>query len=654
MTLSFAPDSTPIASNSSSLFYSLDATLPRDMWQRQIAQAFQRWAVHTDVNIGFKNDGGQRIGSTGFTLGDPRFGDVRILSHTMSPEVLAISVPYDPARSGTLTGDVLLNDSYSFTGTYDLMSIMLHEAGHVFGLDHSTDPESPMFDRFNNTKTELTFSDVASIRSLYGDRVPDAFDQIASNNTFGNASVVQRPSSYTGSTPLAVFGDLTTNDDVDYYKFTKPTDDNGYVGPVTVYLQTSQISLMQPTIQVLDSNGIEKAAAVSSSYLGDVLAVTFLAEGDESDFYLRIDSPDDEEFAIGRYAAAIVFNSRNQVGSAAIENVLVGRNETADAETLRALFLNASTVFLNADNGEDNTFATAKAIGPTSPHTSRATIEEFASIQSLSDADFLKFTLPQTAVDTLTLTLWSVDARGLIPTMQVYSATGAPVDTRLIANGNRTVTLQIDSPASSGTYVVRVGSLGGVGNYSLSADMQTAAAVLEPFASASLGGTVHAREGRLFIAETQLMHLVLSVESEEGTLPLHFKIIDSLGQTRYTLAANPGETVSGASVLLTPGEYRVIYAVTVSSPRRIDAEPVNAPSTAARRNRGSSRPSLTQQPVAIPSYTFTLTGNALSGPIGPALNDPSLEPTYVSPVGDYIYPGGIAWPISYLWLLIAV
>lgn len=658
MTLSFAPDTTPISSLNSRLFNSLDAALPRAIWQTRIAQAFQRWAIHTDVNVGFRSDSGLRFGTPGVTLGDPRFGDVRIAAHAMSPEVLAISVPYDPARSGTLTGDVFLNSTYSFNGTYDLFSVMLHEAGHVFGLDHSADPDSPMFDRFNNPKTLLTSGDIQAIRTLYGDRLPDRHDSAGSNDTFGNATVIERPNSYDGSTPLAVFGDLTTGTDVDFYKFTKPTDDNGYIGPVTVRLQTSGISFMQPSVQVLDSTGTQIASAVSSSFLGDVLTVTFQAEGDESDYYLRVDIPDGADFAIGRYFAAVVFNGRNTVNDATIESVLTGPYETADAETLRALFLSASSVFINPDAGQDNTIGTAKNIGPAAPHESRSTLEEFASIHTTSDVDFVQFATPQSSVTTLTITLWSTDARGLIPSLQMYSAAGTPIASRVIANGNRTVTLQVDAPAPSANFVAKVSAAGGLGNYSLSVDFQTAPAVLDTFATGSFGGADHLINGKLYISQTQLMHLVLSTESEEGEFPVQVTVIDSGGRTRFSATAYPGETVSGASVMFTPGEYCVIYRVLTptgpTTPKPPDLRTLVRENGTASRGRVLPSRLIEPPPPALPEYTFALAGSSLSGPIGPAVNDPTLAPTYVSPISGFIYPGGVAWPLPFLWILIGL
>src|SRR4051812_44548554 len=74
LTLSFAPDGTPIAGHTSSLFQALGAQEPTAVWQRQTLLAFQTWAVNANINIGLVNDGGQSFGVAGNSQHDPRFG----------------------------------------------------------------------------------------------------------------------------------------------------------------------------------------------------------------------------------------------------------------------------------------------------------------------------------------------------------------------------------------------------------------------------------------------------------------------------------------------------------------------------------------------------------------------------------------------------
>src|SRR6478736_3125764 len=173
LTLSFAPDGTQIGSQTSKLFQTLAQGDSPANWQEDVLRAFQTWAVEANVNIGLLPDGGQAVGTPGLKQGDPRFGDVRLGAFPMASDVLAVANPYDPFVANTWVGDVFLNSAVQFSTAgqssgYDVFSVLLHEAGHVLGLDHSPDPNSPMYGQFHNnaaTGSVLTTDDVRAIQS---------------------------------------------------------------------------------------------------------------------------------------------------------------------------------------------------------------------------------------------------------------------------------------------------------------------------------------------------------------------------------------------------------------------------------------------------------------------------------------------------------
>ena len=176
LSISFVPDGTSIAGHPSDLFQTLDAREPTAVWQQEILRAFQTWAVQADINFALVPDGGEPLGTPGPDQHDPRFGDIRIGAQPMSPEVLSISVPHDPFLSGTWSGDVLLNSTVAFDGNgADLFPVLLHEVGHVLGLDDSDDPNSVMFPHLNNARDSLSPGDIAAVQALYGPRPDDPF-----------------------------------------------------------------------------------------------------------------------------------------------------------------------------------------------------------------------------------------------------------------------------------------------------------------------------------------------------------------------------------------------------------------------------------------------------------------------------------------------
>src|SRR5262249_40993163 len=127
LTLSFAPDGTGLGGHSSNLFAALGAAMPQAVWQREVLRAFQTWAVNANINLAVVADAGQApFGVPGAVQGDPRFGDIRVGAHAMSPDALAVSVPYDPFLSGTWAGDLLFNSAAGLNAA-TLFHVALHE-----------------------------------------------------------------------------------------------------------------------------------------------------------------------------------------------------------------------------------------------------------------------------------------------------------------------------------------------------------------------------------------------------------------------------------------------------------------------------------------------------------------------------------------------
>src|SRR5262249_48414746 len=118
LSYSYVPDGTSTEGYTSSLFSLLDATAPRDVWQREFARALQSWADVSNINFHLVPDSGVASGSTG-----PQ-GDIRLAAHPLSSGYLAYT--YYPSPS-PLGGDVFLATGYSFQvgADYDEYSVEL-------------------------------------------------------------------------------------------------------------------------------------------------------------------------------------------------------------------------------------------------------------------------------------------------------------------------------------------------------------------------------------------------------------------------------------------------------------------------------------------------------------------------------------------------
>ncbi len=211
LTVSFVPDGTAAGPSSSdhlfaappqsNLFASLDAVLPRAVWETEILRGLQDWAAQANLDVSVVPDSGDPLGTPGLIQGDPRFGDVRVAMVPLSDGSVATGVPLS-FDAGTWSGDILLNANDAFTvgpsaTAYDLSTIVLHEAGHGLGLEGNLDATSAMFEYYNGPRPGPSSADVAALQDLYGPRTPDSHE----TNDTAARSTTTSPGPATWTTP---------------------------------------------------------------------------------------------------------------------------------------------------------------------------------------------------------------------------------------------------------------------------------------------------------------------------------------------------------------------------------------------------------------------------------------------------------------------
>ena len=208
-------------------------------WRYEILRAFQTWAVNANINIALSPMGT----GTGYgrgCQGDARFGDIRIGAAALSPDLVAFAAPFSWTGT-TFGGDMVFNNTQPFgigahSTAFDVFSVALHEAGHVFGLDHH-DGDSVMNAGYAFS-TGLSADDIAELRSLYGVRSADPFDARRSNDTPTRATLLNGQRIGSGRRSIAT-ANLTDMHDVDFYKFTTTSNS------ATVRLQAQGLSLLE-------------------------------------------------------------------------------------------------------------------------------------------------------------------------------------------------------------------------------------------------------------------------------------------------------------------------------------------------------------------------------------------------------------------------
>jgi hypothetical protein len=623
LTLSFVPDGTTVGGQSSNLFATLGATGPTATWEQTILRAFQTWAVQANINIAVTADGGQPFGTPGAAQGDSRFGDIRIGAAPLSSDALSVSVPHDPFMSGTWAGDMLLNSNVNFgPGGKDLYTVALHEAGHVFGLDDSTDPNSALYGQYAGVHTGLTAQDIAGLQALYGVRARDQWEGSNGNSTFGNATQLQGSNGYVGATPIIVYGDINSSSDVDTYMFRAPT--SGYTGPVRVRVQSAGRSLLAPKLTLFNAAGSVLDTASSSSYSGDTVTVHLDGITPNANYYIRVEGATGDAFGAGGYGLAVCYDSVLTTSAAQLDAMLRAPYDTLSPSQLQALWNNPGLA-INDDLGTDDTLNAANRLTSAVGYPQFVHYSTIASVSSTTDVDDYTIRAPQFANNTfgvLTATVWTLDG-GDAPQIDVFDRNQVPVAAQVLANGNGTYTVQATGVGSGWQYYLSVHARGGgrgVGNYALAADFGTQAAAPTTFATGSLTPDHPEQQYNLYVAQTQLFQLLLSAQGTAGQVQM--TIFDQDGNVVTTLTSSAGETVSGTGTLLKPGAYHVRFT-----------------------EFGATDP-----------LAYVVTGINEIDPIGPLASDPTTAPQYTDPgtPGQYNYPDGTTSSQPFLWALLLI
>jgi hypothetical protein len=605
LTLSFVPDGTLASSAPSDLAQTLGTEVPTGDWRLELLRAFQTWAVNANVNIGLVPDGGQPLGTPGLVQGDPRFGDIRLAGQPLGNNLVASGTPFQ-TNGSTWSGDVLLNTQFPFgtgaPGKYDLFTVALHEAGHVFGLTDVTDPSSVMYGSYLGVRAGLSALDLTAFQAIYGTRQPDSFDALKPNDSPKTASPL-------GAFSSPVTADITTLDDVDYYKFSIPTS---ITAGTTVYAQvhTSGLSLLVPSLTVYDHSLQAVGSAAATSPLAGDLSVAIPNATPGNVYYVRVSNATRSVFGLGSYQLSL--STQGSLGAA-----------------------NSASPPANTENRPNDKVQTATWL---TAHNSTPTSLDFsyqASITTPTDVDFYRVHSPATtngATEEMIALVQASDLGGLAPRVDVYDASGAPVAAQVIGNEQGFFSVRLANALPDTTYYVEVSALApsgshNVGNYLVGIDFNLQPTVsLTSFAAGTVTATAPAQTQTLTVSQSSAYHFILAADA--GGAPdveVQMSIYDQAGNLVFQLVAFAGQPASTGLAYLAAGTYTVQYTA------------------------------VSQSGVLPPSLSYSLQGSVVSDPIGPLLVDNTTTPT-TTPTTTTADTGSIidSWSgLSYLALALS-
>lgn len=295
VTYSFMPDGTNVGGVSSNLFATLNAYYPTATWENIFAKAAASWEEEANVNLSPVSDDGLPEGSGNYIQGSPNFGDIRIGAIPMPAGDLAYTLLSPPTSQGSVTGDIFFNSNVNWSSStgYDLLTVALHEFGHAAGgLGESTVTSAVMYADYEGVRQALTTDDIQGIQSVYGARVA------ASDTSYTNATSIALNGAHQAVvTGVQIAGPGNTN----WYSVVVPS---GTSGTLSVTMQSSNLSLLEPSLTLYNSNPTGLAQVSTTSY-GGTVTITLTGVSTGQLYYIRAGAATNGPGSGGAYGLSV-------------------------------------------------------------------------------------------------------------------------------------------------------------------------------------------------------------------------------------------------------------------------------------------------------------------------------------------------------------
>jgi hypothetical protein len=631
LTFSVAPDGTNIGREKSALINTLDQVAPTNEWQAVIARAIQTWISQADINLGRVDDSGAASGVFGPSRGDERFGDIRISGFNFATDSYAEAVDESVRSVGTWAGDIFFNTAVPWTSLTAIQTVALHELGHVLGLDHSTDPTSPMFAHGPSSTLQLTANDIAQLQAIHGVRRADPNEGNHSNDSIERASPIKGSdddetvaSGFAGNQVWIQFGDLLNAQDHDVFEVkTSPT----YSGPIAFEVRSSGLSLSRLSAKVTDRNGNELGRAHMEGVFGDVLTISLSNTQADQKYYLHVSVGDDPFWAQGDYSVTIASPDQLAAKSESIAAwTQVAHRWYYDSERTKYGF---SWQLLPTDDDEpeeddghsDDDALNAQPMILIHQASDQIVYRVVGTLSNLADVDHFRLDAPRNLnhLTELSLVFESLTPSGIVPSLTVLNGIGQPLAFETRVKGFGQTQIIVSNVTAEQRFIVRVDNTDVAGefqngSFSITGTFTTPSAPPEVLLQGTLNATTTSLEREWYIARPQLFALSLLGESANlSTGTIWVSVFNSQRNLVAGLVAPINELRSAPGLFLDAGSYYFQIAASTGT-------------------------------LPLPDIDVLFRTERPSQPIGPLLGDKRVQPMFLCPGSntEYCYPNTTA------------
>jgi hypothetical protein len=564
LTLSFPEDDVAVGAWRNDMRLTLDQVTDRQVWQTEVARAFQTWAVETNISIGLRNDRSDSFGTVGLPVRDPRFGDFRVGAFPQSETVLANAVPFS-SQSGTWAGDLLLNSDVDFvwndwsSGTpqsaseVDLFSVLLHEAGNSLGIADNANPSSVMFQSYNGPKGSLTSVDREAIRSLYGVR-SDAYEGQA-NNTMGTATLIRRRTASADVTSIR--GSINSRGDVDVYRYVPRVGQT----EISVRLEASGVSFLKSSIEVLNSRGEKISDAKVDSIFENNISIRVSSLDSLDQLFIKVASNSNDVFGMGEYQLVLDYRPESQ--QPPLYPPMQDDDDDIAWQHVDVNQLFQSAGLMDGEIGKNDSIELAREMAVPQGFLDNTRFDVLSTLQNPTDVDFWRFSTPAAIEGRLHLTFTPLGSASQSSfSVDILNASGRSVKDKAIIRSDGTWSIEVYEPTPSSVYYISVKTNpiiqhSGI-NYLLSVNLATQPLNAESLFSGSITGN-GSRDHYLSIHKTQLYHFDVLASNGTSDNGLQMTIIDLRTGLDVFAIATPNQVRRGDAVWLDEGHYMVRF-----------------------------------------------------------------------------------------------
>ncbi len=475
----------------------------------------------------------------------------------MRPDVYAVAVTRG-FISGTWSGDLLFNTRANLAHTDEIFRVALHEAGHVFGLEHNQDPSSVMYETGLPTVTQPSANDLDEIWAQFGQRSPDINEIDSDNDTPDRATQIHYSSGYLGQTPLISHADIGAGD-LDVYRF--DTFDNGTLtGTVTFDVRTDGLSQLQPRVRVFPEGSNQP---LPDSDPNDGYFSAQLPDG--ARYYVYVDKAATGLTAIGGYALVATFDDYLVTTAAAVDRFAGPDYRFLDQRQIEDIFAGdpeGVIPFFDDDLHLNDTLLTATELAVPPGFIEGTKYQALASISDAVDVDYYQLrsaNFGPGAPNVMSVLVENVEGSDAQFEITVLGESGQVLpQTSLINHGGR-VLIQLQNVQPDANHFVRIAAKNGeTGNYRLSVISGTKAESIEAWVSDTVPAETIAREYVYHAPRTELtMFAFRGVDTNSSSQSVRVSVTTLAGTPVLEIVGAANSFTSADSVMLRGGVYRV-------------------------------------------------------------------------------------------------